>query len=87
MRPNPTQALQIAGNSRTTTCLTQGVVAGQQQILGNTLITLYHELAHGLIDILGCMLGREEDAADAFALVELITQWHRNRCSPGCRFG
>ena len=44
-------------------------------VMGNTMITLYHELAHGLVDIYALpMLGREEDAADAFALVELITQ-------------
>ena len=45
------------------------------RVMGNTLLTLYHELAHALIDIYGLpMLGREEDAADNFALVELIAQ-------------
>lgn len=44
-------------------------------ILGNMLITLYHELAHGMDDVLGLpTLGREEDAADSFAIVELVMQ-------------
>lgn len=44
-------------------------------VLGNTLFFLYHELGHALIELSGApVLGREEDAVDAFALVELITQ-------------
>lgn len=44
-------------------------------VLGNTFVTLYHELGHALVDIKGLpVLGREEDAVDAFALVELIIQ-------------
>src|SRR6187401_350606 len=36
--------------------------------LGNSLFALMHEMAHGLITDLGLpVLGREEDAADAFA--------------------
>ena len=47
-------------------------------VLGNTLLTLYHEIGHGLV-ALGQLpiLGREEDAVDAFALVELVTQLNR----------
>ena len=44
-------------------------------VLGNTLVTLYHELGHALVTLSGApVLGREEDAVDAFALVELVTQ-------------
>jgi len=44
-------------------------------VLGATLVTLYHELGHALVEDSGVpVLGREEDAVDAFALVELITQ-------------
>ena len=43
-------------------------------VLGNTLITLYHELGHGLVELGGLpLLGREEDAVDDFALVELVS--------------
>ncbi len=42
-------------------------------VIGNTLLILYHELAHALVDAGGLpTLGREEDAADDFALVELV---------------
>src|ERR1700730_13258511 len=41
--------------------------------LGNTLFALLHEMAHGLIADLGLpVLGREEDAADAFATVTML---------------
>jgi len=41
--------------------------------LGNTLFALLHETAHGLISDLGLpVLGREEDAADAFATVTML---------------
>jgi len=41
--------------------------------LGNTLFALMHEMAHGLIADLGLpVLGREEDAADAFATVMML---------------
>src|SRR5207244_9593581 len=40
---------------------------------GNMLFVLLHEAAHGLISDLGLpVLGREEDAADAFATVEML---------------
>ena len=43
-------------------------------VLGNVLITLYHELGHGLVELGGLpLLGREEDAVDDFALIELVT--------------
>jgi hypothetical protein len=42
--------------------------------LGNTLFALMHEMAHGLITDLGLpVLGREEDAADAFATVMMLS--------------
>jgi hypothetical protein len=42
-------------------------------VLGNTLFALMHEMAHGLISDLGLpVLGREEDAADAFATVMML---------------
>jgi hypothetical protein len=43
-------------------------------MLGNTLFALMHEMAHGLITDLGLpVLGREEDAADAFATVMMLS--------------
>ena len=40
---------------------------------GNMLFVLLHEMAHGLISDLGLpVLGREEDAADAFATVAML---------------
>src|SRR3954465_5095085 len=39
-------------------------------IIGNTLFVMSHEMGHGLINELNIpVLGREEDAADAFAVV------------------
>jgi len=41
--------------------------------LGNALFVFLHELGHGLIADLGLpVLGREEDAADAFAVVTML---------------
>jgi hypothetical protein len=41
--------------------------------LGNSLFALLHEMGHGLIADLGLpVLGREEDAADAFATVSIL---------------
>jgi Putative metallopeptidase len=41
--------------------------------LGNSLFALLHEMGHGLISDLGLpVLGREEDAADAFATVTML---------------
>lgn len=46
-------------------------------VIGNTILMLYHELAHALIAGSGLpSLGGEENAADDFALVELIVQIH-----------
>ena len=43
-------------------------------VLGNTLFALMHEMGHGLIHDLGLpVLGREEDAADAFATVMMLS--------------
>ena len=42
-------------------------------VLGNVLFALLHEMGHGLITDLGLpVLGREEDAADAFATVAML---------------
>jgi len=42
-------------------------------VLGNSLFAILHEMAHGLIADLGLpVLGREEDAADAFATVAIL---------------
>lgn len=44
-------------------------------VVGNTLFTIYHELGHGLIDLLGLpVIGREEDAVDGFAAVTMIPE-------------
>lgn len=55
----------------------------QTYVLGSLLITLYHELGHALVDIHDIpILGREEDAVDAFALVELIVQLREDGANP-----
>ena len=42
-------------------------------IIGNTLFVLTHELGHGLINEFNMpVLGREEDAADSFAIVTAL---------------
>ncbi len=42
-------------------------------ILGNTIFTLYHELAHALVHQLQLpVLGREEDAADSLAVLMML---------------
>src|SRR5690349_24698059 len=42
-------------------------------VIGNTLFTLTHELGHGVIGEFNLpVLGREEDAADAFATLALL---------------
>jgi hypothetical protein len=44
-------------------------------VVGNTLFTVYHELGHALIDLLGLpVIGREEDAVDGFAAVTMIPE-------------
>lgn len=45
-------------------------------IAANMLATLYHELAHALIDVVGLpVLGREEDAADALSVLLIDGIW------------
>lgn len=45
-------------------------------IESNVIATFYHELGHGLIDILGLpVLGREEDAADALSVILIDAIW------------
>jgi len=47
--------------------------ATSEFILGNSVFALLHEMAHGLIADLGLpVLGREEDAADAFATLAIL---------------
>src|SRR5437764_15247557 len=42
-------------------------------VLGNTLFVLAHEMGHGLINEMNMpVLGREEDAADSFAIVSAL---------------
>ena len=42
-------------------------------VLGNTLFVIGHEMGHGLINEMNVpMLGREEDAADSFAIVNAL---------------
>jgi len=42
-------------------------------VLGNTLFVLAHEMGHGLINEMNMpVLGREEDAADSFAIVTAL---------------
>lgn len=45
-------------------------ISEKDYILGNTLLTLYHEFGHGLVSELGLpVLGREEDAVDTFSVI------------------
>src|ERR1700731_4836400 len=49
------------------------IKAATEFVLGNSLFAVLHEMAHGLIADLGLpVLGREEDAADAFATVAIL---------------
>jgi hypothetical protein len=49
------------------------IKATTEFVLGNSLFAVLHEMAHGLIADLGLpVLGREEDAADAFATVAIL---------------
>ena len=42
-------------------------------VIGNTLFVMAHEMGHGLINEMNMpVLGREEDAADSFAVVTAL---------------
>lgn len=48
-------------------------ISKQEYILGNTLLTLYHEFGHALVTELDLpVLGKEEDAADSFSIVTIV---------------
>jgi hypothetical protein len=47
-----------------------GELSVQDYVLGNTLMTLYHEFGHAIVDNLDLRgLGKEEDAADFFSIL------------------
>ncbi len=49
------------------------VLDEQSFVLGNTLKVLLHEVGHALVDLWALpVLGREEDAADAFSVIYLL---------------
>jgi hypothetical protein len=49
-------------------------------VVSNVLSTFYHELGHGLIDILDLpVLGREEDAADTLAALLVHETWQEEQ--------
>jgi len=51
-------------------------------VIGNTLFVVAHELGHGVINEMNMpVLGREEDAADSFAIVSALNmgQWFSDR--------
>jgi len=51
------------------------MVEREEYVIGNTVLTLYHEVAHALVDIFGLpVLGAEEIAADSFAIIEMLDQ-------------
>jgi hypothetical protein len=51
-------------------------------VTSNLLSTFYHELGHGLIDILGLpVLGREEDAADTLAALLVHETWDEEQAT------
>ncbi len=60
---SPTQAQDIS------------TVEREEYVMGNTVLTLYHEIAHALVDLFGLpVLGAEEIAADTFAIIEMLDQ-------------
>jgi len=55
-------------------------------VMGNVFFFIYHELGHALVELGELpMLGRHEDAVDAFAMVELITQLNDPETDPEAR--
>jgi hypothetical protein len=51
-------------------------------VTSNVLSTFYHEIGHGLIDILGLpVLGREEDAADTLAALLVHETWEEEQAT------
>jgi hypothetical protein len=66
-------ARELQGDPRFKNMSPQQVQSGIEFVTGNTLFVLAHEAAHALINELGIpVLGREEDAADAFASLVAI---------------
>ncbi|CAD7701016.1 unnamed protein product [Ostreobium quekettii] len=70
-------AAEVAGIGRTLSASKWRTGAEEDEVrtflLGNTLFTLYHELAHALVsDLYLPVVGKEEDAADGFAAVMMI---------------
>lgn len=48
-------------------------ISEQDYVMGNVLLTMLHEVGHGLVDIWQLpVLGREEDAVDAFSVAFVI---------------
>lgn len=63
----------ISAHPRVKGVTPEKIKATTEFVLGNSLFALLHEMAHGLIADLGLpVLGREEDAADAFATVAIL---------------
>ena len=64
-------------------CLAHPALAEDQAtafVEGNVLGSLYHELGHAMIDVLQLpVLGREEDAADALAIVLAHNLWQEDQ--------
>lgn len=74
-----TFALSDEVNGQTATWKEESHVGGLDDralfVIGNTLFTVYHELGHGLVDMLNLpVIGREEDAVDGFAAVTMIPE-------------
>ncbi len=52
-------------------------VSHKDYVLGNSLLTLYHEFGHALVDNLNLpVLGREEDAVDFFSILMIENKFH-----------
>jgi hypothetical protein len=63
----------MAGNPRTATLSRQARRQIVEFVVGNAVFVLAHELGHGLINEMNMpVLGREEDAADSFAIVTML---------------
>lgn len=72
----PILLLALTAPTRAETALSE---AAQDYVNGAVIGTLYHEMGHALIDVLGLpVLGQEEDAADVLAVVLAHGLWEED---------
>ena len=66
------ERIDMNAEARPTSGLQQARQDMAEFVVGNMLFVLLHEMAHVHVTEMGLVLGREEDAADAFATLALI---------------